>query len=198
MGGNVVDISATAGTMAAVNDEGKVFVWGNVSSKGEGRVPETESKIVELQGGRYHYTALTEDNHVVSWGGGDYYKQSIVPKDIQNMKIDRFYTGFYQNFAVDTEGKVHTWGLKGYLFGTDDLGRDIFTRLLNGGRMSMTIGAVAVIISTIIGVIVGSVSGFFGGTIDMVLQRIAEMVAALPFLPFAMILSALLGNNISP
>jgi peptide/nickel transport system permease protein len=195
--GNIVDISATAGTMAAVNDEGKVFVWGNVSSKGEGRVPETESKIIELQGGRYHYTALTEDGHVVSWGG-DYYKQSIVPKDIQDMKIDRFYTGFYQNFAVDTQGKVHTWGLKGYLFGTDDLGRDIFTRLLNGGRMSMTIGAVAVIISTIIGVVVGAVSGFFGGTIDMVLQRIAEMVAALPFLPFAMILSALLGNNVTP
>ena len=195
--GNVVDISATANTMAALNDQGKVFVWGNVSSKGEGRVPETESKIVEIQGGRYHYTALTEDGHIVSWGG-DYYKQSIVPEKIQEMKIDRFYTGFYQNFAVDTEGYVHAWGLKGYLFGTDDLGRDIFTRLLNGGRMSMTIGAVAVIISTIIGVIVGAVSGFFGGKVDMVLQRISEMVAALPFLPFAMILSALLGNALSP
>jgi len=194
--GNVVDIAATAGTVAAVNDEGQVFVWGNVSSKGEGRVPETESKIVELQGGRYHYTALTEDNHIVSWGG-DYYKQSIVPKKVQDLKIDRFYTGFYQNFAIDTEGNVHTWGLKGYLFGTDELGRDIFTRLLNGGRMSMTIGAVAVIISTIIGIIVGSVSGFLGGKVDIVLQRISEMVASLPFLPFAMILSALIGNALT-
>ncbi len=53
--------------------------------------------------------------------------------------------------------------------------------MLNGGRMSITIGAVAVIISTIIGIVVGSVSGFFGGKIDMVLQRISEMVASLPF-----------------
>ena len=78
--------------------------------------------------------------------------------------------------------------------GSDELGRDIFTRLLNGGRMSMTIGAVAVIIATVIGVTVGSISGFFGGKIDMFLQRISEMVSSLPFLPFAMILSALIGN----
>jgi peptide/nickel transport system permease protein len=91
-------------------------------------------------------------------------------------------------------GDILTWGLKGYLFGSDELGRDIFTRLLNGGRMSITIGAVAVIISTIIGIIVGGISGYFGGKIDMVLQRITEMINSLPFLPFAMILSALIGN----
>ena len=81
--------------------------------------------------------------------------------------------------------------------GTDELGRDIFTRLLNGGRMSITIGAVAVVISTVIGIIVGGISGYFGGKIDMVLQRVAEMVNSLPFLPFAMILSALIGNSMT-
>ncbi|WP_303863429.1 ABC transporter permease [Alkalibaculum bacchi] len=58
----------------------------------------------------------------------------------------------------------------------------------------LSIGAVAVIISTIIGIIVGGISGYFGGKIDMVLQRITEMINSLPFLPFAMILSALIGN----
>lgn len=191
--GNVVDIATTASTMAALNDQGQVFVWGNVSEKGEGRVPKTESKIVSIQGGRYHYTALTESKDVVAWGS-DFYNQSTVPKKVTDADIDRVYTGFYQNYAITTEGKVLTWGLKGYLFGSDELGRDIFTRLLNGGRMSITIGAVSVIISTIIGVIVGGVSGYFGGKVDMVLQRISEMVASLPFLPFAMILSALIGN----
>ena len=62
----------------------------------------------------------------------------------------------------------------------------------------MTIGGVAVIISTTIGVIVGSLSGYFGGKVDMVLQRISEVVAALPFLPFAMILSSLIGNSMDP
>lgn len=191
--GNVIDIATTASTMAALNDQGQVFVWGNVSEKGEGRVPKTESKIVSIQGGRYHYTALTENKDVVAWGS-NFYKQSTVPKEVIDANIDRVYTGFYQNYAITTEGKVLTWGLKGYLFGSDELGRDIFTRLLNGGRMSITIGAVSVIISTIIGVIVGGVSGYFGGKIDMVLQRLSEMVASLPFLPFAMILSALIGN----
>lgn len=194
--GNIIDISATAATMAAVNDKGEVFVWGNITQRGEGDVPETKSKIVSLHGGRYHYTALTEDGDVVAWGS-DYYKQSTVPSKIAKADVEKVYTNFYQNYAITKDGEVLTWGLKGYLFGTDDLGRDIFTRLLNGGRMSMTIGAVAVIISTIIGIVVGSVSGFFGGKIDMVLQRISEMVASLPFLPFAMILSALIGNSMT-
>lgn len=195
--GKVVDIAATAGTMAAVNDEGKVFVWGNVSiQKGEGNVPETSEKIISIYGGRYHYTALTEKGNLVAWGANNY-KQTDVPKEVQDADIERVHTGFYQNYAVTKDGKILTWGLKGYLFGTDDLGRDIFTRLLNGGRMSMTIGAVAVIISTTIGIIVGCLSGFLGGKVDIVLQRVSEVVASLPFLPFAMILSALIGNSMS-
>ena len=61
--GNVIDIATTASTMAALNDQGQVFVWGNVSEKGEGRVPKTESKIVSIQGGRYHYTACNNYNY---------------------------------------------------------------------------------------------------------------------------------------
>lgn len=194
--GNVVDITATAATMAALNDEGKVFVWGNISTYGEGNPPETESKFVSIKGGRYHYTGVTEDGKAVSWGA-NYYKQSTIPSKVNESNIERVYAGFYQNYAISSDGQVHTWGLKGYLFGSDELGRDIFTRLLNGGRMSMTIGAVAVIISTTIGIIVGAVSGYFGGKIDIVLQRIAEVVSSLPFLPFAMILSSLIGNSMT-
>ena len=194
---NIVDIAATASTLAAVNDQGKVFAWGNLSQKGEGRVPESEEKIVSIEGGRYHYTALTDKGNVLSWGS-DNYKQSTIPAKVQSANIKEIHTGFYQNYAVTEEGKILTWGLKGYSLGTDELGRDIFTRLLNGGRMSMTIGGVAVIISTTIGIIVGAVSGYFGGKVDIVLQRISEVVAALPFLPFAMILSSLIGNKMDP
>ena len=59
----------------------------------------------------------------------------------------------------------------------------------------MTIGAVAVIISTLIGIIIGGISGFFGGWVDIILQRITEIVASLPFLPMAMILNAIIGNS---
>ena len=194
--GKVVDIAATASTFAAVNEEGKVFVWGNITSYGEGNVPETESKIISLQGGRYHYTALTEKGDVLAWGANGY-KQATVPGKVHNANIKAVYSGFYQNYAVTDEGKVLTWGLKGYLLGSDDLGRDILNRLINGGKMSMTIGAISVIISTVIGIIVGCISGFFGGKVDIVLQRIVEVISGLPFLPFAMILSALIGNNMT-
>ena len=197
--GNVIDIAATATTVAALNDQGQVFVWGNISTASDGneaQVVETDSRIIDIEGGRTHYTALTESGQVVAWGR-NYYNQASVPKELSNVKIERIYTDFYQNYAIDENGNIHVWGLKGYLMGTDDIGRDIFTRLLNGGRMTITIGAVAVIISTIIGVIVGGISGYFGGKLDMVLQRISEMVASLPFLPFAMILSSLIGNAMS-
>ena len=194
--GKIEDISTTAATIAAVNDEGKVFVWGNVSAKGEGKVPEINEKVVAVSGGRYHYTALTESGKVVCWGN-DVYGQATVPKKLDSKTVERIYSGFYQNYAITTEGETITWGLKGYLLGSDELGRDIFTRLLNGGRMTILIGAIAVIISTIIGIIVGGVSGYFGGRVDMILQRISEMVSSLPFLPFAMILSALIGNALA-
>lgn len=193
--GKVKDIASTASTVAALGEDGKVHVWGNISQKSkENKIPEFSGKVVSINGGRYHYTALTEDGKVIAWGGNTY-KQSEVPKGLKD--IEKVYTGYYQNYAIGKDGKATTWGLKGYLLGTDELGRDIFTRLLNGGRMSMTIGAVAVIISTIIGVVVGSVSGYFGGRIDNILQRLSEIVASLPFLPFAMILSALIGNSMT-
>ena len=86
------------------------------------------------------------------------------------------------------------WGLKGYVFGTETHGADIFQRIINGGKMTMTIGAVAVIISAVIGVIIGCISGYFGGKADILLMRVAEIFTAIPFLPFAMILSAIMGR----
>ncbi len=196
--GKVVDIAATASTMSAVTEDGKIHVWGNLSEKGEGKYPtETKSKIVEIQGGRYHYTALAEDGSVYAWGYNNF-KQSDVPSSLDGKEIVKVYTGFYQNYAIKADGEIVPWGLKGYLLGTDDLGRDVLNRLINGGRMSMTIGAVAVIISTIIGVTVGCISGFFGGKVDLFLQRVVEIVSSLPFLPFAMILSAFIGNTLPP
>ena len=193
--GKVVEIAATAATMAAVNDQGDIFIWGNISNKWkEANVPELDSKIVSLEGGRYHYTAVTEDGQVVAWGANQF-KQSTVPDKINKSDIKEVHSGFYQNYAVTESGEILTWGLKGYVLGSDDLGRDILTRLVNGGRMSMTIGGVAVAISTIIGVLVGSISGYFGGRVDIFLQRLTEMVVSLPFLPFAMILSALIGHS---
>ena len=80
-------------------------------------------------------------------------------------------------------------------FGTDDLGRDVFTRTLYGGRISLTVGLSATLLSLLIGVLVGMVSGYFGGWIDNALMRITDGFLTLPTL-FVLILIATLLREI--
>uniref|UniRef100_A0A7C1JBM3 ABC transporter permease n=1 Tax=Caldilinea aerophila TaxID=133453 RepID=A0A7C1JBM3_9CHLR len=80
-------------------------------------------------------------------------------------------------------------------FGTDDLGRDVFTRTLYGGRISLTVGLSATLLSLLIGVAVGMVAGYFGGVVDNVLMRITDGFLTLPTL-FVLILIATLLREI--
>ena len=192
---NIVDIAATGNTVAAVDADGKITVWGNVSD-GLNQVPEMSSKPVELYGGLKHYTALLENGEVISWGN-NVHGQSDVPQSVIEHDIETVFAGFYQNYAINSNGETETWGLKGYTFGTDNLGRDILTRLVNAGKVTMTVGAIAVVISLVIGIILGGIAGYFGGWTDMIVMRIAEVIGGLPFIPFAMILSAIIGTRIS-
>ncbi len=189
--GKVVDIATTANSAAALKENGEIVVWGQ-TNKGENNVPAIEGNVISMYGGRSHYTVLTDQGNVYSWGNNNN-KQADVPSSAVHVKA--VYGGYYQNYAVTESGKTVKWGLKGYLMGTDDLGRDVFARLLNGGKMTMTIGAISVIISTIIGIIIGGISGFFGGWVDIILQRMTEIVSSLPFLPMAMILTSIIGNS---
>src|SRR5699024_609604 len=106
-------------------------------------------------------------------------------------------SGYYANYAITEDGSVVVWGLKGYLTRTDAIGRDLFRRILVGGRMPTTVGAIAVIISTIIGIAIGGISGYKRGKVDNLLMRLTEIVSSIPFLPFCIILSSILGNSIS-
>lgn len=83
--------------------------------------------------------------------------------------------------------------------GTDADGRDVLTRLMYGGRISLTVGFVVVIIELIIGVILGGIAGYYGGAIDMFIMRMVEVFYCLPFVPLMLILSSMfLGYGISP
>ena len=195
-GKKVIDIAATRKTVLAVTEDGEIFVWGN-ALKGEANVPTLESKPVKVYGGGYHYTAQLEDGSIVSWGDNKY-RQVNVPDSLQNKDIEHLFVANYQNYAIDNSGKVYTWGLKGFLLGTDGLGRDMLTRIVNGGKVTMTVGAISVIIATLLGVIFGGIAGYFGGKTDILIMRIAEIVGGLPFIPFAMILSAIIGSQMEP
>ncbi|MBQ8073130.1 MAG: ABC transporter permease subunit [Clostridia bacterium] len=193
-GKTVVDVAATSGSMAALTSDGEVYVWGS-STSGEKKVPAFSQKVTAIYGGRAHYDALLEDETVVSWGNNKYH-QTDVPAGLSG--IQKIYTGNFQNYAVDAGGQLHTWGLSGFLLGTDNLGRDLLTRIVNGGRVTMTVGAISVIIATLLGVVLGGLAGYFGGKADLLIMRIAEIVGGLPFIPFAMILSAVIGTRLDP
>ena len=82
-----------------------------------------------------------------------------------------------------------------FLLGTDELGRDLFSRILAGSRVSLTIGLVGVTISFVLGCLLGGISGYFGGMPDLVIQRLIEVFNSIPGIPLWMALSAVIPVN---
>ena len=79
-----------------------------------------------------------------------------------------------------------------FLLGADRMGRDLFSRMCYGARLSLSIGLVGVFLSLILGVILGGLSGYYGGTLDVVIQRVIELIRTIPSIPLWMALSAAL------
>ncbi len=101
-------------------------------------------------------------------------------------RILLFHNGYL--FSTTGEGRLN-------LLGTDDQGRDQFTRLLYGGRVSLFIGIIGTAISFTIGCLVGGISGYFGGWIDTVLMRLVEVIMSVPSIYLLVALAAILDKN---
>ena len=188
----VVDIASTGDSIVLLLEDSELISLGAITSGPE--LPEGET-IAAVASGSRHFVLTTVSGKVYAWGNGAL-NQTDVPKNLtEEGAADTVFASGFQNYAFKDGKLVEKWGLKGYLMGTDDLGRDVLNRVVNGGRMTMTIGAVAVIVSSIIGIIVGCISGYFGGWVDLLLMRITEIFSAIPFLPFALVLSAILQGS---
>jgi len=101
----------------------------------------------------------------------------------------------YDPFAVDTSQKLLSPSLA-HLLGTDDFGRDIWTRLLCGGRTTLFVGAAATLLSLMIGMTLGTIGGYEGGMIDSLIMRIVDVMLSFPIVLLATIIVVILGPGV--
>lgn len=102
---------------------------------------------------------------------------------------------FWNLFYTD----IHLFGVKKpgiiFLFGTEEIGRDLFSRNLYAARISLSIGLIGVALSFVLGITIGGISGYYGGAADMIIQRVIEFLISIPTIPLWMVLSAALPQD---
>jgi len=129
-------------------------------------------------------------------------KRVYTPDPAKKIPVRFLAHGFAYRFLGVIPADWHLLGVEGaspeetlFLLGTDEQGRDLWSRLMYATRTSLTIGLLGVTISLVLGVFLGGVSGFYGGGIDTVIQRVIEIVRSIPTIPLWMGLAAALPNN---
>ena len=109
------------------------------------------------------------------------------------------YTYDYTDFTImghAAELGAPSWS-KGYYFGTDDLGRDLFARTAMGTRISLFVGVIGSVIAVVVGTLYGAVSGYVGGRTDSIMMRIVDILLAVPFMFVIILLLVMFGKSLS-
>ena len=160
------------------------------------QVPPTAIHIRDADG-RFHSPFVYQHLHAM-----DPQTLQITYKELPGTRysIQLFARGFEYKLLGLWTTDVHLYGLPPaakdqqgvFIFGTDRLGRDMFSRLCYGARLSLSMGMVSVFLSLVLGVVLGGISGYYGGTADVIIQRVIEFIRTIPTIPLYMTLSAAL------
>jgi len=141
-----------------------------------------KEKIDLVKRKRYYFVDRTKIYPIYFFVKGQPYKLlGLIPMDIHLFGTD----------PADPEAHV-------FLFGTDRLGRDVLSRIIYGGRLSLLLGLLGQILTFILGMVLGVISGYYGGVTDIIVQRLTEFVGAFPDIPLFMALAAAIPVTWSP
>ncbi|WP_435230380.1 ABC transporter permease [Pseudopelagicola sp. nBUS_20] len=125
-----------------------------------------------------------------------------VPETSNPVKLNFFCEGGEYKLAGLIRSNTHLFcasdGSTVFLWGSDRLGRDVFSRILYGAQLSLTVGLVGITVSFVIGIVLGSIAGYFGGFLDWVINRVIEILRSLPELPLWLALSAAVPSHWGP
>lgn len=131
--------------------------------------------------GRIKYTVFEK-----SFRGADDKEYTIYYVEEFQEEINMFAPCFSKSVNEKGETRVH-------VLGTDDKGMDVLARLMYGGRISLSLSLLVVLVNTLLGVILGGVAGFFGKWVDMLIMRVVDIINCIPTLPILLIISAILS-----
>ncbi len=130
------------------------------------------------------------------------FQWKFVPDTTRPMKLEFFCEGGSYRLAGLIPSNTHLFcapeGATVFLWGSDRLGRDVFSRIFYGAQLSLTVGLIGISVSFLLGIGFGSIAGYFGGKIDWVINRVIEILRSLPELPLWLALSAAVPSNWGP
>ena len=125
--------------------------------------------------------------------------KSMTIYDVNGSEVALYYGGSTYVMADESTGNIYPSRLvrnKSYVLGTDSLGRDILTRLMYGTRISLMVALMATLVNMVIGILYGGIAGYVGGTVDMVMMRIVDIISTIPLTLYVILIMQVLGSGL--
>lgn len=125
--------------------------------------------------------------------------KSMTIYDANGTEVALYYGGSTYVIADETTGNIYPsrlmWNTS-YIFGTDSLGRDVLTRLMYGTRISLMVALMATLVNMVIGILYGGIAGYVGGTVDMIMMRIVDIISTIPLTLYVILIMQVLGSGL--